>query len=141
MSHKPYAVDLSSLRTARNEGQAGPYWYCTVNAVWFRRRRTGRTGPLVTVACIGTLWNHQRPEPANAEAFVLAHTDGRYGGDCQGRWDGSGYWGAENPDVMAQHLAILRPMLDGYAQDSKTPPIPEGYDGWFTFHATTGGSA
>lgn len=133
MSHKPYAVDLSSLRTARDEGHAGPFWYCTVRAVWFRRRRTGRTGPLVTVACIGTLWNHQRPEPVNAEAFVLAHTDGRYGGDCAGRWDGAGYWGSEDPDVMAKHLAILRPMLDGYEQSPQSPAIPDGYDGWWTF--------
>lgn len=133
MSHKPYAVDLSSLRTTRHEGNVGPFWYCTVRAVWFRRRRSGRTGPLVTVACLGSLWDHQRPEPADAEEFLLAHTDGRYGGSCDGRWDGSGYWGSEAPDVMATHLKALRPMLDGYTRDPENPPIPDGYDGWWTF--------
>lgn len=135
MSHKPYAVALSSLRTQRNEGQAGPYWYCTVTAVWFRRRRTGRSGPLVTVACIGSLWNHQRPEPADAEAFLHAHTDGRYGGNCKGRWDGAGYWGAEEPEVAAQHLEVLRPMLASYEQDPSNPRAvaERGYDGWWTF--------
>lgn len=136
MSHKPYAVDLSSLLTTRQEGQAGPFWFCTVNAVWFRRKRRGGFGPngaVVTVACIGTLWNHQRPEPADAEAFVRAHTDGRYGGDCQGRWDGSGYWGAEDLTVQAEHLAVLKPMLTAYDDDPKNPAVPDGYDGWWTF--------
>jgi hypothetical protein len=34
---------------------------------------------------------------------------------------------------MAEHLAVLRPMLDGYVASPKSPPIPDGYDGWWTF--------
>lgn len=141
MSRKPYAVDLSSLLTTRKEGRAGPFWYCSVRAVWFRRRRTGRTGPLVTVACVGSLATHQRPEPADGEAFLCAYTDGRYGGDCAARWDGTGYWGAEDPIVVAKHLELLRPMLDAYADNPHDPVAPAGFDGWWTFHSATGGTA
>ena len=132
MSHKPYAVDLSSLREH--------YGFFYVDAVWFRRRPRGRNRDMITVACIGYLNDVQDPAPKTALELVERYTDGRRGGHCEGRWDGSGYWGAEDPDVMARHLAILRPMLDGYTANPKNPPIPDGYDGWWTFHGTTGGA-
>jgi len=124
ISRKPYAVDLGSLRgkcTPSPQGQHPYYFDGQINAVWFRRKKG------VTVACIGTLWDLQHPEPTDAAQFLRQHTDGRYGGRCEARWDGSGYWGAEAPDAVAEHLALLRPMLDGY------PLCPASHDGWWRF--------
>jgi hypothetical protein len=122
ISRKPYAVDLSSLHTQARPRQDGSSFYTgRVDAVWFRRRSG------VTVACIGTLWDHQDAEPADAVAFLTAHDDGRYGGDCDGRWNGTGYWGNVTLTVQEQHLAVLQPMLANY------PAIPAGYNGWWQF--------
>ena len=122
ISRKPYAVDLTSLRSDEDG-------FTYIDAVWFRRktRGYGSSKQTVTVACIGNLHTIQRPVPVDAVEFLTRYTDGRYGGDCHGRWDGTGYWGAEEPDVVEQHLAILRPMLANY------PALPDGYDGWWTF--------
>ncbi len=119
ISKRPYAVDLTSL-TVEDPGPRGWCWG-HVNAVWFRRKQG------VTTAHIGTLRNFQRPAPRDVHEFLTEFTDGRYGGDCEGRWDGTGYWGAERPEDIEQHLAILRPMLAAY------PAIPPGYDGWWHF--------
>jgi hypothetical protein len=81
----------------------------------------------VTVACIGTLWDRQPERPADAVEFLECHDDGRHGGDCEGRWDGERYWGAQEPGVIERHLDLLRPMLANY------PNIPAGYDGWWRF--------
>lgn len=114
-SHRPYAVNLASLRTDEH-GQS------RLDAIWFRRRN-GRT-----VACIGQLWDFQRPRPAGGQQFLSQHDDGRYGGDCRSRWDGQHFWSADqNPDVQAADLALLKPMLDNH------PAIPDGYDGWWRF--------
>lgn len=124
ISRKPYAVDLGSLRGRREDSPQGvnPYYFDgRIDAVWFRRKAG------ITAACIGTLWDLQHPEPADAAQFLQQHTDGRYGGRCEARWDGTGYWGAEEPDVVAEHLGLLRPMLANY------PAIPDGYDGWYRF--------
>lgn len=122
ISQRPYAVDLSSLRTSTNDYPSGRKSYSgRIDAVWFRRRRG------VTVACVGTLWDIQDEVPANALQFLERHDDGRYGGDCDGRWDGETYWGAGAPDVIERHLVLLRPMLANY------PAIPAGYDGWWRF--------
>lgn len=123
ISRKPYAVDLSSLR-----GNVGPdtgTYHGWISAVWFRRRQG------VTIACIGDLWDLQDVKPASAEEFLLRHDDGRYGGDCTGRWDGESYWGNVTLAEQERHLAILRPMLANY------PAIPDGYDGWWTFQTRT----
>jgi hypothetical protein len=122
ISRKPYAVDLSSLRMdePRASHDGSLYARATLDAVWFRRRSG------VTVACIGQLWDHQAP-PVDAAQFLAQHADGRYGGNCHGRWDGTGYWGEQVPDVIEEHLALLRPMLANY------PTIPAGYDGWWHF--------
>lgn len=122
ISRRPYAVDLTSLRGSmepRHDG--GSYYRGRIDAVWFRRRGG------VTVACIGTLWDSQDEKPAVAVAFLKAHADGRYGGHCDGRWDGSSYWGNGTLDEQNRHLAVLQPMLTGY------PEIPVGYDGWWRF--------
>lgn len=124
ISRRPYAVDLSSLRgtvTPSPRGRRPSYYEGRVDAVWFRRRQG------VTVACIGTLWDLQDDEPADAVEFLARHDDGRYGGDCAGRWDGTSYWGNVPLTVQEQHLEILRPMLANY------PAIPGGFDGWWRF--------
>lgn len=122
ISQRPYAVDLDSLRGGMRPRQNGSeYYQGRIDAVWFRRRKG------VTVACIGTLWDLQDERPVDAVAFLKAHTDGRYGGNCDGRWDGQSYWGNGTLAEQARHLAILRPMLDAY------PAIPNGYDGWWRF--------
>jgi hypothetical protein len=117
MSHRPYAVDLSSLRTE----QRANYVAGRIRAVWFRRPKGA------TVACVGNLWDLQDSMPQNAIEFLERHDDGRYGGSCAGRWDGERYWGAQEPDVMAAHLELLRPML------ANCPDLPHGYDGWWRF--------
>ncbi|MFE0692868.1 hypothetical protein [Streptomyces sp. NPDC058869] len=125
ISRKPFAIDLNSLRGHRTDTPQGrnPYYYDgRINAVWFRRRHG------ITVACIGDLWDLQHPQPADARQFLEQHQDGRYGGDCHGRWDGESYWGNVTLEEQQRHLTILQPMLANY------PAIPEGYDGWWTFH-------
>lgn len=124
ISRRPYAVDLGSLRLQHEpaKGNSHEFWRGSIDAVWFRRRAG------LTVACIGSLWDYQDVEPADGEAFLRAHKDGRYGGSAAGRWDGSGYWGHQvTLDEQEAHLAILRPMLENY------PAIPPGYDGWWRF--------
>ncbi|MEE4598256.1 hypothetical protein V2J94_41545 [Streptomyces sp. DSM 41524] len=133
ISRKPFAVDLTSLisgeQTVRDEGTDHErYLYSgRINAVWFRRKQG------TTYACLGSLglWSHNlryRIENTEDPMQVLsADLDSRYGGDCYGRWDGERYWGAQKPEVIEQHLTLLRPMLDAY------PDVPEGYDGWWRF--------
>lgn len=129
ISKGPYAVDLDSL-TAKfymptRDGEPMPgaqgTWRCRIDAVWFRRRRGE------TVACIGYLWDFQDTEPADAQAFLAAHDDGRHGGTTLGRWDGSGFWGDVTLEQQQEHLAILQPMLGNY------PDVPAGYSGWWKF--------
>lgn len=114
ISRKPYAIDLTSLRT-------DDYGWAYIDAVWFRGTKNN------PVACIGELRNLQRPAPADAHEFLERHTDGRYGGDCRGRWDGTSYWGNVTLAEQNRHLAILRPMLANY------PEAPAGYSAWWTF--------
>lgn len=127
MSHRPYAVNLDSLRVHTEEPDPAKNWHnrvhkVAVDAVWFRRRSG------VTVACVGTLWDIQRdPKPGDVHEALRRHDDGRYGGDCAGRWDGEKYWGAQQPYTAAEHLELLRPMLANY------PAVPPGFDGWWTF--------
>lgn len=125
MSHRPYAVDLDSLRVEHSEG----VWsHATVNAVWFRRRRG------ITVACIGHLWDVQDPAPADAADFLTRHDDGRYGGTCRSRWDGVGFWSASHdPDVHGMDLALLRRFLLNYEDDPKNPRTPRRFTGWWVF--------
>ncbi|MFE7972978.1 hypothetical protein [Streptomyces shenzhenensis] len=124
ISRKPYAIDLDSL--TRSERDPGKTWaWYSVNAVWFRGRKTQ------PVACLGTLRTIiDDPAPADAADFLARFTDGRYGGDCHGRWDGENYWGAQKPFEIDLHLAQLQPMLANY------PAVPPGYDGWWTFQST-----
>lgn len=132
ISKGPYAVDLGSFkatwRETRWQGEPPPgaskgSWHCTIQGVWFRRRRRE------TVACIGNLWwSWKDAPPQTGLEFMERHTDGRYGGNTHGRWDGSGYWGdGSTLEEQEKHLAILRPMLANY------PDVPVGYDGWWRF--------
>lgn len=126
ISKRPYAVDLGSLKL-KHEPASGLYshefWRGNIDGVWFRRRQG------VTMACIGSLWDYQDVEPADGEAFLRAHKDGRYGGSTYGRWDGSGYWGYGGVSLKEQneHLAILQPMLENF------PEVPDSYSGWWRF--------
>lgn len=117
MSHRLYAVDPASLVVREPDAERS---HARIGAVWFRRRDG------ITAACVGHLWDHQAT-PRDAAEFLARHDDGRYGGTCEGRWDGERYWGAQEPDVIERHLALLRPMLTDY------PAVPEGYDGWWRF--------
>lgn len=113
LSHRPYAVDLGSLTRDKT--------YHRVVAAWFRRRKG------VTAACLGYLGSFQSPIADGASQFLEHYDDGRYGGECEARWDGTGYWGYEQPEIVADNLAFLRPMLANY------PAVPDGFDGWWRF--------
>jgi len=113
-----YAVDHSSLVLEPSTSGLTP---ATIRAVWFRRKDR------VTGACVGSLWNLFRPAPADVADFLARSTDGRYGGVCEGRWDGTRYWGAQEPGIIEHHLRLLRPMLEIY------PEIPPGFDGWYVY--------
>jgi len=134
ISRKQFAVDLSSITGDQHERGDLFTYSGYVSAVWYRRQGG------VTRACIGNLhlWSHYLPRLLDLDDpndVLTADLDGRYGGDCHGRWDGENYWGAQQPDVMEQHLAVLRPMLDQY------PLIPDGYEGWWTYQAARGRAA
>jgi hypothetical protein len=69
--------------------------------------------------------------PATAVEALQRMDDGRYGGDCTGRWNGTSYWANDpsslTPEGIERHLGILRPMLENF------PKIPPGYDGWWFY--------
>lgn len=126
ISQRPFAVRLSSLTAEVTQYDDRIYLNGWVEAVWFRRVSG------VIRACVGNLglMRHLLPAAVDVKdphAVLTADLDGRYGGDCHGRWDGERYWGAQEPDVAAAHLELLRPMLTNF------PEIPEGYDGWWHF--------
>jgi hypothetical protein len=126
ISHKAYAIDLATVAGEQEPRGERISFSGSGHAVWFRRQNG------VTRACLGSLrlWSHYLTEPLNLtdpRTVLSAHLDGRYGGNCEGRWDGQRYWGAQEPDTIERHLAVLRPMLAAY------PAVPEGYDGWWRF--------
>ena len=126
ISRRPYAIDLSTIGGTQQARGNLIAFSGTARAVWYRRQNG------VLKACIGSLdlWSHYLPERLDLDdprGVLSANLDGRYGGKCEGRWDGQRYWGAQEPDVMAAHLEVLRPMLANY------PIVPEGYDGWWRF--------
>lgn len=122
ITRAPYAVNLHSLKIEeRSANTDRSYYRGEIAAAWFRRKHGE------TVACIGTLWDYQDERPANGEAFLRAHVDGRYGGDCVARWDGGSFWGNVTLDEQSNYLGILVPMLQGF------PEVPRGFDGWWTF--------
>jgi hypothetical protein len=126
ISRKSFAIDLNTIHGEQHERGDRITFNGTADAVWYRRQNG------ITRACIGTLglWSHYLPRHLNLDDphdILTADLDGRYGGDCHGRWDGQRYWGAQEPAVIEQHLALLRPMLTNY------PNIPAGYDGWWRF--------
>lgn len=126
ISRKPLAINLSTVTLEANE-RDGVYWLKgSCQAVWYRRKDG------ITRACIGQLglwsqWLRETPDLSSPEAMLRNDLDSRYGPDPDGRWDGTGYWGSEIPEVQEQHLAVLRPMLADF------PTTPAGYDGWWTF--------
>jgi len=117
ISKKPFAADLTSLRISDPWPSGAVTAF--VDAVWFR-------GTLKNpYACIGWLRTQMNPAPVDARDFLIRYTDNRYGGECLGRWNGTGYYGSQVPEVMEGHLALLKPMLENF------PDVPEGYDGWW----------
>jgi len=100
----------------RSDGSS--FWRGTVKAVWFNRKGA---------ACIGFLWDYQSKKPEDVYAFIRAHTDGRYGGDTRGRWNGRGFWGNVTLAEQQEYLAVLKPMY------RDKPNVPLGYEGWYRF--------
>ncbi|MER7815624.1 hypothetical protein [Streptomyces sp. NPDC096153] len=127
ISHKPFAIDLSTVELHISAHRDDRWWLSgTCRAVWYRRK-AGETR-----ACLGRVMLHAaylrtEPDLSSPEAMLSNDLDGRYGGDTEGRWDGEYYWGAQRPETIEQHLAVLRPMMANF------PVIPDGFDGWWRF--------
>lgn len=126
MAHKPYAIDLTTVSGAQKERDGRFFFRGSCRAVWFRRKDR------VTRACLGSLhlWAHyltDRVDMSSPEAVLSADLDGRYGGQMEGRWDGSRYFGAQEPRLIQRDLEILSPMLENF------PQVPEGFSGWWSF--------
>ncbi|WP_026931201.1 hypothetical protein [Glycomyces tenuis] len=122
ISQRPYAINLDSFTVEERDMNDRMYWVVDVESVWFRRRRGA------TVAAIGHIQSYNFDHrPADVHSFLTGLDDSRDSGRCEGRWDGTRYWGAQEPNVIEKHLALLRPMLDNY------PAIPDGFDGWWRF--------
>lgn len=127
MSHKPFAIDMDSVRIDSHKEHGGRFFVSgSCEAVWFRRKER------ITRVCWGTLrlWGHYLTEPvdmASPQSILSAEFDGRYGGECAARWDGQNYWGAQEPDKIRFDLNALRPMLENF------PRVPDGMDGWWSF--------
>ena len=121
ISKPMYAVNLDAFSVGGPQAPF-PEWG-VVAAVWFRRKNR------VTAACGGFLKApaHRVTAPAGAQDFLTRYTDGRYGGDCIARWDGSTLWSLEDEDTRAEYKRLLVPMLAAY------PGIPKGFDGWWWF--------
>lgn len=129
ISHAPYAVQLDSFTVEEkwatfSGGRVAetPYYTITIPAIWFRRKDG------ILSAHIGTLWGSERERPASAEAWLTDSWDGRYGGNCQARWDGISLWA---PDVtwngMVNYQGVLAWVLENF------PQVPDGFDGWWTY--------
>lgn len=127
MAHKPYAIDLDSVRIESHKERDGKFFVSgSCDAVWFRKKNG------VVRVCWGPLklWAHYMDEAADISSpqeFLGTDFDGRYGGECNARWDGTRYWGSQNPDVIRFDLDGLKPMLEGF------PQVPEGLSGWWSF--------
>lgn len=126
LSHRPYAVDPTTLRLRFAYEGAWDSWM--IDAVWFRRRRD------VTAACVGFLTTLVDAKPTDYRGFLESYEDGRYGGKCLARWDGSSIWYAgQDPEENAQHLELLRTVLDAYHANPKAPELGSRWDRWWRF--------
>ena len=121
ISRPMYAVNLDAFSVGGPQAPF-PEWG-VVAAVWFRRKSR------VTAACGGFLKApvHRTGAPADVQDFLARYTDGRYGGDCIARWDGSTLWCLEDEDTRAEYKRLLVPMLAAY------PAAPSGWDAWWHF--------
>lgn len=128
VSHRPYAVDMSSLRIETSTGWNGVYASGKVDAVWFRRKAG------VTQAVVGELWDGQWGIPQDAAQFLTRHDDGRYGGRPFARWDGASFWCAgQDPEENSQYLELLRTVLDAYHANPKAPDLGDRWNYWWRF--------
>ncbi|MFD9569949.1 hypothetical protein ACFWBI_08905 [Streptomyces sp. NPDC059982] len=129
ISRKPYAIELTTITGEQHQRGNLISFSGTAHALWFRRKAS------TTYACTGSLMLFSHHLPArldlnDPQAILSADLDGRYGGTAHGRWDGTRYWGAQEPLQMGLDLTLLEPMLANY------PAIPDDYDGWWTFQPT-----
>jgi hypothetical protein len=117
-SRAPYAVALDTfkVREAGTRPDGSTFYSVRVSAFWFRGRVSKPT------ANLGHLWDVGDFPTVEA---LLAGWDGRYGGACEARWDGTSLWGPDRPEDIARVLAALRPALEAY------PAVPDGYDAWW----------
>ena len=130
ISQKPYAIQLDSVqgRTSK-QGTSGRYSFRgSCWALWYRRKNG------VTRACSGRLrlrgqWMVTPVDTSSPQSILSSDLDGRYGGDCYGRWDGESFWGDVTLVRQGELMAVLRPMLDS------CPEVPPRYDGWWRFGA------
>lgn len=123
LSRKQHALKLDSYRERYRwprEHDGGETVVMRVDAVWYRRKRG------VTYACIGFLSDLTDPPPATVEEFLAGYTEDLAGPVCEGRWDGTRYWGAQEPELIEAHLAILRPMMDDFPLDREGNARPPG---------------
>jgi len=125
LSHRPYAVDLSSLRSY-HENHSG---WLMVDAVWFRRKNG------ITAACVGLLDDLRRASVTDDPVrFLEEYEDGRYGGRCLARWDGTSVWYAgQDPKENARHLELLRTVLDAYHANPTAPELSDRWNRWWRF--------
>jgi hypothetical protein len=125
LSHRPYAVDLNSLRPY-HEDHVG---WLMVDAIWFRRKNG------ITAACAGLLDDLRRASATDDPVrFLEEYDDGRYGGRPFARWDGASVWYAgQDPEENARHLELLRTALDAYHANPKAPDLGERWNRWWRF--------
>lgn len=127
MSHRPYAVDLSSWRRGewKTSMDGRQYARHTIASIWFRRKRG------VTVAHLGTISTNSGTD--SAEDFLRLHNDSRYGGNWIAAWDGERCW-TETPAAktdLDRYAEVLGAALTGFRNDKA---VPQGHCGWWTFH-------
>lgn len=132
----PYAVDLSTLKAEQHTWKGGTGLTGTVDAVWVRSK--GREG---TFASIGKLslystYDYTACDPDDPVSVLSSRLEGRYGGTCEGRWDGENYCGSSMIDTIAAHMAVLAPLhqacMEAFSNGTELA-VPDGYDGWWTF--------
>jgi hypothetical protein len=127
VSHAPYAVKPETISINSYElgsSRPGVHMYSgTIEAIWFRRKSG------VLSAHYGCLHGHfGENEPDGFLDFMAKCDDGRYGGNCWARWDGTYFWAPETIwEVQVIRQAELAKVLASYGE------VPDGFNGWWTY--------
>lgn len=124
MSHRPYAVDLSTYTTHADPGYSGGRTTQLLRAVWFRRKQ----GTLV--AYYGQLWDIS--DATSAEEMLAKYTDGRYGGSWAMGYDGETVR-LESPLTASAYQELSGVLAEALARFTETGQPPVGFDGWWVF--------